>query len=113
MPVTIRGGELKHRIDFQQKTETTDSLGPGGNHSWSNVTGLTSIPAAIWPMSAKEQRQQGKLEMEISHQVRIRYISGVDEKYRIKFGSRYFDIVSLINAEECNVRYDIMAREIT
>jgi len=113
MPVNVRGGELRHSIDFQQKTETSDDLGPGGNESWSNVSGLTGIRAAIWPMSAREQRQNGKLEMEITHQIRIRYISGVDEKYRIKFGTRYFNIISLINAEEKNVRLDIMAREIT
>lgn len=109
----VRAGQLRERIDFQEKTEASDGLGPGGSETWSNVTGLTSIPAAVWPISAKEHRQQGKLEMEITHQIRVRYNSSIEEKYRIKFGTRYFNIVSKINMEERGVMLDIMAREIT
>lgn len=115
----MRAGLLNKRITFEAKTETSDDLGPGGNYSWKTASGLSGIPAAVWPVSAREQREHGKLEMEITHQIRLRYLEGIDESQRIKWieprtnTTRYFNIVSIINPDHRNRQLDIMAKEIT
>jgi SPP1 family predicted phage head-tail adaptor len=50
---------------------------------------------------------------EISHKIRIRYLASVTPKLRIKFGTRYFDIVSVINPDERNEYLEMMCRETT
>ena len=41
----------------------------------------------------------------------IRYLSGIVPKMRVKFGSRIFDILSVINVKESNRELQLMCRE--
>jgi len=52
-----------------------------------------------------------KQELEITHKIRIRYRSGMTSKNRIKFGSRYFNITSILNPDERNIMIDMFAVE--
>ena len=72
-----------------------------------------TIFAAIWPVSAAETVQSMQPTMTISHRVRIRYRSVLRASWRIKFGLRYFNIVSVINPNEKNEMLDLMCKEAT
>ena len=76
--------------------------------SWVNAA---TIWAAIWPVSASEQVQSMQSTMTISHRIRIRYRSILRASWRIKFGLRYFNIVSIINQNEKNELLDLMCKE--
>ena len=105
----MRAGDLRHRIDFQVETETADGMG-GKNLTWAAV--YRAVPAAIWPVSSRERLDNLKLESEITHKIRVRYISGITSKHRIKYGTRTFDIQGApINHEERNRYLDILATE--
>ena len=103
----MRAGTLRHRITIQEQTDTADGMG-GFSTTW---TDLFDMRAAIWPLSAKESLDAMKLELVVTHKIRIRYRSGITAKNRIKFGSRIFNIISLINPDERNRILDILATE--
>ena len=106
----MRAGSLRHTISIQEETSTPDSQG-GFTLEWNDISSMDAVPAAIWPLSAKESLDAMKLELQITHKIRIRYRSGITTKDRIKFGTRIFNIVSLINLEERNEQLDMLALE--
>ena len=67
----IRAGTLRKRVSIQEQTDVSDGMG-GYTTSWSAVSGMDSVPAAIWPMRSKERLDTMKLELEITHKIRIR-----------------------------------------
>ena len=100
-------GLLNKRVELQQPTTTSDGIG-GFTTVFSTIY---TCFAAVWPISANEQIKNQQTSMEITHRVRIRYKSGIDASYRIKFGSRYFSIVSVINPNESNKMLELLCKE--
>lgn len=103
----IRAGELNKIITLQQKNTVSDGMG-GPVVTWADVA---TVWAAIWPVSASEQTQAQSTTMVISHRIRIRYRSVLKASWRIKFGNRYFNIVSVVNPNEANEFLDLMCKE--
>jgi len=108
----MRSGTLRHRIAIQGETSIPDGMG-GFTTTWAAITGMASVPAAIWPLSAKESLDAMKLELTVTHKIRIRYRSGITAANRILFGSRTFNIISMINPDEKNKMIDFLAIEET
>lgn len=101
-------GALNKRITLQSMTQTSDGMGGYSETSKSEIT----VWAAIWPVSASEQVKAMQNTMTISHRIRIRYRT-VDPSWRIRFGLRYFSIVSVVNPNEGNAWIDILSKEAT
>ena len=101
------GGQLRHKIAFQTATKVSDGMG-GTVDTWADAY---DAYAAIWPISANERIQNQGLEHEITHRVRVRYQSKIVPTMRIRYGTRYFEITSLINQNERNIQIDILATE--
>ena len=100
-------GELNKRITIQYKTRVGDGMG-AFTETW-NDSG--TVWAAIWPVSANEQIQATQTVMTISHRIRIYYRSVFKSGWRVKFGNRYFAIVSVINPSEKNEWLDLLCKE--
>ena len=99
--------ELRHQIIIQEKVQTADGMG-----GFTEV--LTTIHetwAAIWPVSAKETRENMRIEANISHNIRIRYRSGITHAMIVVFGTRAFEIKSIVNFEEQNIWLDMVCNE--
>ena len=105
-PVNIR--ELRHNIDFISLDAGT-SDGMGGTAT--NEVVFYNTMAAIWPMSSKENVENMRTELKISHKIRIFYKSGITPDMEIKFGARQFEIVSILNKDEANITLDFLAWE--
>lgn len=103
----MRSGTLRHRIIIQGSTEVEDGMG-GFATVWADKLEMW---VAIWPLTAKERLDAMKLELQLTHKIRGRYRSEIMAKDRIKFGTRIFNIVSLINKDERNVQLDMLALE--
>ena len=102
-------GKLKHKIEIQQKNSTQDSTGA----MIENWTRFAEARAAIWSLSASEHLSMGKLQGEITHQVRIRYLPGVTSAMRVVFNGRILEIVAPpINKDERNVMLEMLCREV-
>ena len=100
-------GSLNKRVTLQYSTKVSNEMG-GFVTSWVDAA---TIWAAIWPVSAAETVQSMQPTMTISHRVRIRYRSVLRANWRIKFGLRYFNIMSVINPNEKNEMLDLMCKE--
>ena len=105
--MAIRAGQLNKRVTVQAPTRASDSRG-GFTETW---TDLDTIWAAIWPASAKESMLSDKETMVATHRIRIRYRSAFSNRWRIKFGNRYFAIQSIINPSEQNEALDLLCTE--
>lgn len=101
-------GDLDKLVTLQYKTKVPDGLG-GFTSTWVNSD---SIWAAIWPVSASETVKAMQTTMTITHRIRIRWRAKVKPQWRLKFGERIFNIVSIINPNEDNRWLDIMAKEV-
>ena len=108
----MKAGNLRHRVAIQVKTDVIDGTG-STNMTWADVSGMSSVPAAIWPVKSKERIEAMKLESVATHKIRIRYRSGITSKNRILFGARIFEIKGQpINQDEKNIILDILVTEI-
>ncbi len=105
--LVLNASELRHHIVIQTQTETPDGYG-GFSTTWAEYANAW---AAIKPYKAWEQGVSLQNESRTQHKISIRYIAGLDNVMRIKFGGRYFNIKSIINREEANVTLDIIAEE--
>lgn len=110
----IRSGDLKHKIIIQEKTKTDDGM-LGFTETWSD---LFPTRAAIWPLSAREQLDALKLELNVNHRIRIRHPRiSITADMRIKWHDhitgtdKYFNIVSIINPDERNMMLEFLAIE--
>ena len=101
-------GDLNKRIDLIATTKVGDGM---GGITETDITVASSIPAAIWPTSAKDITAMNSTTMIISHRVRIRYRSVLRSSWRLKFGGRYFAIVSIIDPNEEHKFLDLMCKE--
>ncbi|MFH2075682.1 MAG: phage head closure protein [Pseudomonadota bacterium] len=100
-------GALNKRITLQYTVKTPDGMG-----GWTvSYVDHATIWAAIWPTSAKELVAANATSMVVSHRIRIRYRSVLKAAWRIRFGNRYFAIVSVINPNEAGEWLDIMCKE--
>ncbi len=99
--------ELRHSIEIQEKTQVADGMG-GFTETWAKLHGTW---AAIWPVNAKETRENMRLEANITHNIRIRYRTGINHTMIIVFGSRTFEIKGIINVDERNIWLDLVCNE--
>lgn len=100
--------DLNKRITLQYQTKTADGMGGPAVVTWNDAA---TIWAAIWPVSANETVAANATSMVISHRIRIRYRSVLKASWRVKFGNRYFAIVSIINPNEAGEFLDLMTKE--
>lgn len=105
----VSAGTLNRRVDLQAPSRTPDGMG-GFTHSWTTI--IASLPAAIWPTSAKETISGGREATGITHRIRIRYRDNVRPSWRVKFGTKYFNIISIINPGTEYKALDLMAKEV-
>ena len=99
----MRAGQLKHLVAFQEPGET---LGPTGAPviTWSNVAWCW---AQITPTGGQENKNAESLQPDVSHTVLVRYGGAITPerigpKLRILYGTRLFEIGSVLNTDERN-----------
>ena len=67
--------------------------------------------AAIWPVRAKEARENMRTGATVTHNIRILFRSGIEHNQRIYYGSRVFEIKGIINPEEVSIFLDLVCEE--
>lgn len=105
----MRAGELRHSVVIESRTLAADSYG-GRTETWAT---FATVWASVEPLSGSEQWRAQQAQSSVSHKVTIRYLSGVDAKMRVKFGTRYLNIGSVRNVEERNRELELLCTEAT
>ena len=104
----INPGEFRHRIIIQKMNKIENDYGELLD-TWVD---FLEVRAAIYPLSGKDFFAAETTNNEITHKINIRYVPGITSAMRIKFGERYFEIISPpINFQEKNVLLQIMCKE--
>lgn len=71
---------------------------------------------AVWanvaPMTGREYQESQKIRAETTYNITTRYFPGITTDMKILYGVKVFDIVSVLNINECNVELKIVASEI-
>ena len=106
----IRACDMRHKIVFQAGNATDDGGGGLGN-PWASPTTVATVSACIEPLKGFERLRAMQLESPVSHKITMRYRSGLKPEHRIKFGTRFFNIRSIINLEERNQWLEVFADE--
>jgi SPP1 family predicted phage head-tail adaptor len=92
----MRIGLYRHRITFQNPVYSQDSNGDRST-TWSD---WATVWAAIEPNTGKTYYEAAQAESKAEGRMRIRYKKGINSNMRVKFGNRYFNIISVINPRE-------------
>jgi len=94
MPPSI--GRLRHRLALEQASRTAD----GGGGAAENWTTVAQIWGRIRPTGGTELVDADCLSGRVSHEITLRYRTGVEPAMRITRGSRRFEIVAVIDIDE-------------
>lgn len=103
-------GRLKHKVIIQAYTDTIDTSG-GPTGTWSNF--ITRY-ASVVPLNGVEFFTAQQLTVNINIRVRLRYDSQaatITPKHRVLWGSRIFDVQTVINQMESNRQIILMCQE--
>ena len=101
---------LRHVVVIQAENPTTDA-GGGQTDPWAVPTVVATVRACIEPLKGFEKLRAMQLEDSVSHRFTMRWRSGVIAKHRLKFGTRLFNVRSVINVDERSRWLEILADE--
>jgi len=104
----MNAGWLRHRITIQEGTSTRSASG-AVVEGW--VTHVAAW-ASIEPLRGQEYLAAKAQEAAVSVRIRMRYQAGITQAMRVLYGSRVFEIVSVINYLEKNKELQLMCKEI-
>jgi len=103
----MRSGELQWRVTLETNTPTADATGEFVD----TYSDFATVWAAIEPLSGQLLFQAQQANSEVQGRIRIRYLPGVLPTMRVKFGTRYFRILSIIDVNMNHVELHLLYRE--
>lgn len=108
--LTIRDpGQMNRRIVLRTITRADD----GGGGYTETPTDSDPIWAYIEPLEGDEQLQAMQTGMVRPHRFTIRYRPGLTSATRVVYGSRVFDVKSVVDTDEAHAELVILADEVT
>ncbi len=105
----MQAGRLASRCVLLEPVRTTDSIGGAviiyreRGRAW----------ASVWPSSGSETREAGGTQAMVMHEVRMRKLAqpSLAADWRLRFGSRTFEILSVLNVEERGEQWRLLCVE--
>lgn len=91
----LNPGALRHLVTIQQNTQTHDASG-GLVDSWSTYY---QVRAAVSTTGGREFYRARQTNSELTHEVTIYRLEGVEPKMRLLWGTRVFEIVAVLHDE--------------
>ena len=103
----MRSGRLRHLMWLKEPTHTSDGMG-ANTTTWGTVEVFWG---SVEPLRGREWIASGLENSEVSGKIVRRYKSGITPDMIVAFGSRTFQIVSVINVDERNIEQQLMVTE--
>jgi SPP1 family predicted phage head-tail adaptor len=100
-------GDLNRQITFQAPSRVADAMGS----VTTTYVDVCTVWAAINPLIGREAVETLQEMAQISHRILVRYRRNVKPSWRIKYGTRYFNIVSIMNPAEDRKALEILCKE--
>lgn len=93
---TVKIADLRHRVLVEEPVRTPDG-GGGAIQTWSPIA---EVWAAIRPLNGSERVVADTIAGRITHEIWIRWREGVGPHLRLRYGSRIFDLLSVLDVDE-------------
>lgn len=106
-PKKTFASNAKHKVTFQVATEVDDGEG-GFTKSW---TSGATVWAEVNPISAVQQLEYRSVGVDATHEIVVRNKLSITEDYRIMFGTREFEILTIENIQERGIVTIITCKE--
>lgn len=100
-------GDLRHRVTIQTPTETQDANG----QPIKTFADTAIRYCAIEPLSGREYERAKAQHSEVSHKITMRHFA-LTPKDKLKFGTRYFNVLSVLDTKEKGLEIVCLAVEI-
>lgn len=97
--MAVKIADLKHRITFQQLTNTPDGQG-GFTEAWANIASVPEVWAKVEPVSASERFFSQQIQPLVTHKVTIRWRNDLNASMRISHEGRIFQIHGIRSLDE-------------
>lgn len=104
----VSAGKLIRKVLIEYKTQLADVYGALVDTWGTHATWW----AQIIPTTGREYVESGKVSSEVTTRMRGRYLNGISPVMRVKYGTRIFSIVAIINIDERNKEIEILAKEV-
>ena len=103
----MNAGKLRHQCWIKEPTHA---------NSAGTITTTWATATVCWgslePLQGREWIESGMENSEITAKFRMRYKSGIQPKMQLYYGSRTFEIKSVIDPEERHRELELMVREL-
>lgn len=96
----MRAGRLRQYITIEQPPTGQDAAG----QPLTTWTVFAYAYARISPINGAERFDADANRNPLTHEIEIRYISGISPDMRVLFDGRYFNIVAIRNTDERNAQ---------
>ncbi len=105
---------MRQRVTFQHLPWVDDGFGGNANGEGDWVDLLTTWGNLFPYWQGDEQQANGKLESNNEFKLTIRFRSGFDPeaKYRVKYGTRTFNVIFFRNVNEANKVLEFKLEEV-
>lgn len=111
----MRAGLLKDRITVEEQPLVGDGQGGREEGDWTAISGMERIPAQVRALSGSEAVTAMQVQSAVTHEVLIRYRTGVKASMRIiyhaKGGDMVLNIITAPVIEGINEGLRFMARQ--
>lgn len=104
----MRAGTLGHLATIETYTQAVDSFGGTSGGAWAT---FSQAWIGIFPLNGTEKYVSGEKHATATHKIKMRFLSGVNAKMRIKARGRTFEIVSVINPGERDKELQLVVEE--
>lgn len=109
MPNTLRAGLLRHEVVLQSLGARFDDGYGGGSIS---DTDVVTVWADVEPLQGVELFQAAQFNPSVNYRITIRYYPGIRPSWKVKYGTRVFDIKSVIDVDERHRKIELMCEEL-
>jgi SPP1 family predicted phage head-tail adaptor len=99
-------GTLRERVTVQQATESRNRLGESVLE-WAT---FADVWANVQGVSAREFLLAGQQQVELSHRVKMRYLTGLTSKMRLSWRGRTLEIISILEHENRSI-HELICQE--
>lgn len=96
MTARVSPSALRHRVQVQARSSSQDTFGQEVQ-TWATVL---AVFAAIEPSLGRSQLSGEAQTSTVTHVVTIRWRAGITARMRLLYGSRVFEIESVVDVEE-------------
>ncbi len=103
----MNAGRLRHRCWIQEPTHANSS-----GTIMTTFGTVTVVWGSLEPLKGREWIESGLENSEITAKFAMRYFAGIDPTMQLYFGSRTFEIVSVIDPDERHRELELMLKEL-